>query len=137
MVVCVGPQDPGSGAVLPFRPLAKYFTRELSKRIKHINFASNPCRMRFYSQEIVFFREDLLRKMRRHAIVSSEHAEAGQDISELLVETVIKQVLLTVYHHIFLLYINFFNLGPLVPIASSSSTYLLGTGLYIETIPSS
>ncbi len=57
--------------------------------------------MRFYSQEIVFFREDLLRKMRRHAVVSSEHAEAGQDISELLVETVIKQVL-------FLSYVNYY-----------------------------
>ena len=47
-------------------------------------------RMRFYTQEIVLFREDLMRKVRRHALNAS--IDSAGDINEVLVETIIKQV---------------------------------------------
>ena len=90
MSTTIGPQDPGSGNVLPCRPLPRLFTKELSRRVKHVSFSSNPSRMRFYTQEIVLFREDLMRKVRRHALSSS--IDGTSDINEVLVETIIKQV---------------------------------------------
>jgi len=52
-----GPNDPGAGATLPRAPLPNYFTEALRERVKHASFATNPCRLRFYAQEIVIFRE--------------------------------------------------------------------------------
>jgi len=58
-----GPRDPGTASALPRRPIPESLTSDLRKKIKHLTLASNPCRVRFYTQEIVFFREDLLKKM--------------------------------------------------------------------------
>ena len=52
-----GPNDPGAGATLPRAPLSNYFTGALRERVTHASFATNPCRLRFYAQEIVIFRE--------------------------------------------------------------------------------
>jgi DNA polymerase epsilon subunit 2 len=41
----------------------------MRQKVKHVTFASNPCRLRYYTQEIVLFREDLLKKMQRHLVV--------------------------------------------------------------------
>jgi hypothetical protein len=67
--MCPGFQDPGAGSVYPLSPLSSVFTKSLSNKVKHVLFASNPCRLRFYTQEIVIFREDVLRKMRRYALL--------------------------------------------------------------------
>ena len=39
------------------------------RKVPHVTFASNPARLRFFTQEIVLFREDLLKKMQRHSVV--------------------------------------------------------------------
>jgi DNA polymerase epsilon subunit 2 len=67
-VIVPGTQDPGMGKILPKRPIPDIFVEELKKRITHIRFASNPCRLRYYTQEIVIFRENLLRKMQRYSL---------------------------------------------------------------------
>lgn len=74
--------------------------------MKHITFASNPCRVRFYTQELVFFRDDLLKKMQRHSVMPSHlihsssslgGAREGQeeeeeiDMSDQLVKLIIQQ----------------------------------------------
>jgi DNA polymerase epsilon subunit 2 len=58
-VLVPGPNDPGAGATLPRAPLASHFTAALRERVPHASFATNPCRLRFYAQEIVIFREVL------------------------------------------------------------------------------
>ena len=52
-----GPQDVGTHHALPRRPIPEIFTKELRKKVTHVTFASNPCRLRFFTQEIVLFRE--------------------------------------------------------------------------------
>jgi DNA polymerase epsilon subunit 2 len=90
-----GPQDVGTHNALPRRPIPEIFTKDLRKKVAHVTFASNPCRLRFYTQEIVLFREDLLRKMQRHTgLPPQPHAADAVDAPELteqLVEAVLDQ----------------------------------------------
>lgn len=110
-----GPIDSGSNIALPRRPIPAQLTKSLTDRVAHVTFASNPCRVRFFTQEIVIFREDLLKKMQRHLAVplqvgdgsassrggagagggytleAKDEDEAVADISEQLVESVLDQ----------------------------------------------
>eukprot|EP00928_Gymnodinium_smaydae_P062396 TRINITY_DN46273_c0_g1_i1.p1 TRINITY_DN46273_c0_g1~~TRINITY_DN46273_c0_g1_i1.p1 ORF type:complete len:573 (+),score=134.88 TRINITY_DN46273_c0_g1_i1:61-1719(+) len=63
-----GPNDPGAAA-LPRAPLADYLTSDLAKEIPGVIMATNPCRFRYFSKELVFFRHDVLRLLRRHEAV--------------------------------------------------------------------
>lgn len=67
----VGPYDPGSSVTLPRRRIPADFVQSLEQRINHIAFGSNPFRLSYFTQEIVFFREDLLKKMQRHSVVTA------------------------------------------------------------------
>lgn len=51
-----GPNDPGLGHVLPQPALPSYFTAELSALLPGAVFATNPCRIRYFSRELVVFR---------------------------------------------------------------------------------
>ena len=91
-LLVAGPRDPGAGAAFPRRPLPAYLTEPLAKKVKHLTLASNPCRVRFYTQEIVFFREDLLKKMQRNAILPPKAGSPEDpDITEQMVETIMEQ----------------------------------------------
>lgn len=85
-----GLDDPG-GSVLPRPPIPSVFTKALRERLSDVTFASNPCRLRFYSQDIVLFRHDLVSKMRRHAVVPPTDAHGTFEITEHLVRTVVDQ----------------------------------------------
>ena len=52
-----GPADPGAGPCLPRGPLPNVFTKSLREMLPQVTFTSNPCRVRFFTQEIVLFRE--------------------------------------------------------------------------------
>lgn len=85
-----GPDDAGPSTVLPRSALPKYITEELQKHIPNAIFASNPCRIKFYTQEIVFFRQDLLYRMRRSCLMPPS-AEETSDPFEHLVATITHQ----------------------------------------------
>jgi DNA polymerase epsilon subunit 2 len=72
-----GPGDPGPANVLPRPALPKFFTDEILKHLPNSIFGSNPCRIRFYSQEIVLFREDLQYQMRRSCICTPSEDETS------------------------------------------------------------
>lgn len=42
--------------------------KTLTDKIPNITFGSNPCRIRYFSQDIVVFREDLMGRMMRNAV---------------------------------------------------------------------
>lgn len=44
------------------------FTSKLKNKIPKIHFASNPCRIKFFDQEIVIFREDMMSKILRNMV---------------------------------------------------------------------
>ncbi|KAL5746867.1 hypothetical protein ACOSP7_023847 [Xanthoceras sorbifolium] len=85
-----GPEDAGPSTVLPRCALPKYLTEELQKYIPNAIFSSNPCRIKFYNQEIVFFRQDLLYRMRRSCLIPPS-TEETDDPFEHLVATIIHQ----------------------------------------------
>ena len=75
-VIVPGPNDPsviGDG-VLPKGRLPNYFAKGLVDKVANIHMATNPCRLRFYTQEIVIYREDILRKMQVRLRVLGEWA---------------------------------------------------------------
>eukprot|EP00804_Cyclotella_cryptica_P008062 CCRYP_004566-RA/>CCRYP_004566-RA protein AED:0.08 eAED:0.08 QI:100/1/1/1/1/1/4/110/543 len=91
-----GPSDPGITGVLPRGPIPNYFTGALRSKVKHAFFASNPCRMRFFTKELVFFRDDLVSKMRRHTLLQPRQEEEGstsvqRQLSRHAVKTVLDQ----------------------------------------------
>lgn len=69
-----GPNDPGP-STLPRMPLASYLTSDLVKDIPGVVMTTNPCRIRHYSRELVFFRHDVLRLLRRHEVVPLRQPE--------------------------------------------------------------
>ncbi|KAK9204817.1 hypothetical protein WN943_015081 [Citrus x changshan-huyou] len=85
-----GPDDAGPSTVLPRCALPKYLTEELKKYIPNAIFSSNPCRIKFYTQEIVFFRQDLLYRMRRSCLIPPSREETD-DPFEHLVATITHQ----------------------------------------------
>jgi hypothetical protein len=67
-----GPDDPGAGGVLPRAPLPQSIVGRLADnpRIPRVTFTSNPARVRFFTHEVVLFRQELSLRMRRRAIAS-------------------------------------------------------------------
>ncbi|KAK9732461.1 hypothetical protein RND81_04G002100 [Saponaria officinalis] len=84
------PDDAGPSSVLPRPALPKYLTEELQKEIPNAVFMTNPCRIKFYSQEIVVFRRDLLYRMRRSCLIPPSTAETSDPFAHL-VATIVHQ----------------------------------------------
>ncbi|KAK1263359.1 hypothetical protein QJS04_geneDACA017504 [Acorus gramineus] len=80
-----GPDDAGPSTVLPRCALPKYLTEELQKHVPTAIFTSNPCRIKFYTQEIVFFRQDLLYRMRRSCLIPPSTEETSDPFEHLVV----------------------------------------------------
>ena len=72
-VLVPGPTDPGPApGLIPRPPLPSCFTEELRELLPNVHLGSNPCRIHFCGQHMVFFREDLMHKMRRSQVISAE-----------------------------------------------------------------
>ncbi|PIN25511.1 DNA polymerase epsilon, subunit B [Handroanthus impetiginosus] len=84
-----GPDDIGPSNVLPRCSLPKYMTEEFQSHIPSAEFLSNPCRIKCYTQEIVFFRQDMLYRMRRSSLITP--SEETSDPFEHLVATITHQ----------------------------------------------
>ncbi|TFY82947.1 hypothetical protein EWM64_g1062 [Hericium alpestre] len=67
-VLVPGPLDLAVNSILPRRPLLSSFTSRLRSKVPKIHFASNPCRIKFFAQEIVIFREDMMARMLRNLV---------------------------------------------------------------------
>ncbi|KAL3835292.1 hypothetical protein ACJIZ3_010028 [Penstemon smallii] len=85
-----GPDDIGPSNVLPRCSLPRYITEEFQNHIPNAVFSSNPCRIKFYTQEIVFFRQDMLYRMRRTCLMPPSTDETS-DPFEQLVATITHQ----------------------------------------------
>lgn len=62
-----------------FRPsLPKTVTENFLKKVPNAEFTTNPCRIRYCSQEIVVMREDLIARLCRNSL----HAPIANDIPQ-------------------------------------------------------
>lgn len=95
--------DPSVNSVLPRPPIPKIYTARIQQKIKNVHFAGNPCRIKYCSQEIIIFREDLMNIMRRNAlcpIVDSHEITLIEShvkqfiVNQQLVSTIIDQAYL-------------------------------------------
>jgi DNA polymerase epsilon subunit 2 len=64
-----GFNDPWANSTLPRPPLPSIFTRKLSMKLRNVHFPGNPCRIKYCTQEIIIFREDLMNMMRRNQVL--------------------------------------------------------------------
>jgi DNA polymerase epsilon subunit 2 len=71
--------DPGPGNILPRPKIPDFFTSKLITQFKNVVFTSNPCRIRYCTQEIVIFRENLLSRFQRNALVKPVSNEVDND----------------------------------------------------------
>uniref|UniRef100_A0A7S4I565 DNA polymerase epsilon subunit n=1 Tax=Odontella aurita TaxID=265563 RepID=A0A7S4I565_9STRA len=88
-----GPNDPGMGSVLPRPPIPAFFTGAIRSKVPHANFVSNPCRMRYFSQEIVFCRQDIVNKLRRNALISPSNGDIDKEDEQRPVQHALKSML--------------------------------------------
>ncbi|KAI8080717.1 DNA polymerase alpha/epsilon subunit B-domain-containing protein [Gilbertella persicaria] len=73
-----GPKDPWAGKSLPQRPILPSFVTRMKQKVRKAHFTTNPCRIRYCTQDIVVFREDWLQKMWRNALLPVNLAEDSQ-----------------------------------------------------------
>ena len=79
-----GPADPGSPNIFPRPPLPSFVTADLAKLVPCASFLTNPARVRYCTQEIVIFREDIATKMCRNAIHFPETGDVPGHLAKTL-----------------------------------------------------
>jgi len=92
-VLVPGPHDPGAARVLPRQSIPPYFVSRLLDPaiVARVTITTNPCRIRFFTQELVFFRADLSTRLRRRAIVPPLPPPPDKELHEHMIRTVIDQ----------------------------------------------
>jgi DNA polymerase epsilon subunit 2 len=90
--------DPGLGSILPRPPIPNFFTSGLRSKVNNIHLASNPCRLRYFSKELVIGRVNVLSQLRRNCILpplimDSDHDDGRNDVTNPLVNHAIKTML--------------------------------------------
>ncbi|KAH7914209.1 DNA polymerase epsilon, subunit B [Hygrophoropsis aurantiaca] len=89
-----GPLDITSSSILPRRPLLSSFVSHIKSKVPRAHFASNPCRLKFFGQEIVVFREDTMSRMLRNTVGIKPNV-TGEDLRRYLVQSILDQSHLT------------------------------------------
>lgn len=95
-VIIPSTSDVGPGNVLPRPSLPSIITRSFTSALEGatVHYATNPCRIRYMTQEIVVMRDDIMQKMVRHCCIKPDFSESGL-MCEHLVKTVIDQAYLS------------------------------------------
>ncbi|KAJ3316962.1 DNA polymerase epsilon subunit 2 [Gonapodya sp. JEL0774] len=92
-VLVPGPGDPWDTGVVPRAPLPSSFTGRMRQKVPGAIFGTNPCRIKYFTHELVLYREDLANKLRRNAIVTPNDDEEPE-VHKHLVETLVDQAYL-------------------------------------------
>ncbi|KEP55739.1 DNA polymerase epsilon subunit B [Rhizoctonia solani 123E] len=85
-----GPLDPWGSSTLPRPGIPDTFTAKIRARLPRVHFTSNPCRIKFFSQELVIYREDMMSRMLRN-LVGIKRAVDDADLKKYLVQTLLDQ----------------------------------------------
>ncbi|KAI8379698.1 DNA polymerase alpha/epsilon subunit B-domain-containing protein [Radiomyces spectabilis] len=85
-----GSRDPWGGNILPHPPIPNLFTSRVKQKIRKAIFTSNPCRIRYCTQDIVIYREDILNRMWRNVLLRP-NIEEESDPAKHLIRTLLDQ----------------------------------------------
>jgi DNA polymerase epsilon subunit 2 len=72
-----GPTDPWSSSTLPRPPIPDSFVEPIRAKVPKATFTSNPARLKYFDQEIVIFREDLMGRMLRNIVQIKDGTEGA------------------------------------------------------------
>ena len=72
-----GPTDPWSSSTLPRPPIPDSFVEPIRSKVPKATFTSNPARLKYFDQEIVILREDLMGRMLRNVVQIKEGTEGA------------------------------------------------------------
>jgi DNA polymerase epsilon subunit 2 len=91
-IIVPSPLDAGPGNILPRPPMPPMITQGFVDALgsDRVFLTSNPCRIRYMTQEIVILREDLLDKMIRHCAVRPDVTDSTF-MAEHLVKSIVDQ----------------------------------------------
>ena len=73
--------DPGQGA-LPQPPFADTLVRGISSRFPNVVLGTNPCRIRFYNKNLVFFNGNVSASLRKTRIIGNGSTDDGEDFAK-------------------------------------------------------
>ncbi len=73
-----GPTDPWSASVLPQPAIPDSFVAPVLAKVPKARFTTNPCRLRYFGQEIVIMREDLMSRMLRNLVIVKESVQGEE-----------------------------------------------------------
>ncbi|KAN0061752.1 DNA-directed DNA polymerase epsilon, subunit B [Thecaphora frezii] len=90
-ILVPGPSDPFVTPLIPRPALPEMLTTKLRAKLgDRVHFASNPCRIAYFGQEIVVYRDDIMARMLRNTVRLKEEAREG-DLKKFLVSTLLDQ----------------------------------------------
>ncbi|KAJ3909840.1 DNA polymerase alpha/epsilon subunit B-domain-containing protein [Lentinula edodes] len=91
-VLVPGPLDLTLNAILPRQPILPSLLSRIRSKIPKVHLGSNPCRMKFFDQEIVIYREDCMAKMLRNVVgIGIKPDVNSDDLKRFLVQTILDQ----------------------------------------------
>ncbi|EPX71088.1 DNA polymerase epsilon catalytic subunit B [Schizosaccharomyces octosporus yFS286] len=108
-----GPNDPWTTyglSLMPKRAIPLHFVNRIQRICKNAIFSSNPCRISFFSQEIVIYREDITGRFQRHDLKACNDSSQSAQSDTLpleeqqlyqnrkLVKTILDQSHLSPFH---------------------------------------
>jgi len=73
-----GPTDPWSSTTLPRQPIPELFVQPVQAKVPKAIFTSNPARIKYFDQEVVIFREDLMGRMLRNIVQIKDGIEGTE-----------------------------------------------------------
>ncbi|KAL0088647.1 DNA polymerase alpha/epsilon subunit B-domain-containing protein [Phycomyces blakesleeanus] len=85
-----GMHDPWGGNTLPQPPIPDSFTSRIKQKVRKAIFTTNPCRIRYCTQDIVIFREDLLSRLWRNVLLNPQLGTVSEP-EKHLIRTIIDQ----------------------------------------------
>ncbi|KNZ81530.1 DNA polymerase epsilon subunit B, partial [Termitomyces sp. J132] len=85
-----GPLDITVNGTLPRHHLLSSLVARLQSKVPKVHFATNPCRIKFFDQEIVIFRNDIMSRMLRHVVGVKPNVDS-ETLKRFLVQTILDQ----------------------------------------------
>lgn len=83
IIIVPGHGEPGHG-LYPQPPLGDALVRGLGSRFPNVVLASNPCRLRFFERQLIFFAEQNLARLRKCRLVAGGERSADNEANMLV-----------------------------------------------------
>ncbi|CAG8450848.1 6742_t:CDS:10 [Diversispora eburnea] len=86
-----GNNDFNFNGILPQRQISDLYTARLRRKLPNSVFASNPCRIKYCSQELVVFREDIIYKFKRYSVEPSKLQNDQDSLEKKVIKNLLQQ----------------------------------------------